>query len=90
MTKQQVEHKTFEELTPEELNNIKIEFVPGCFDTFEGTQEELDQLVAEITQMIRSGTLDSKEFEIDDLMEEDPAAAHYLQNLSNPTTRILQ
>jgi hypothetical protein len=30
---------------------IKITFEPGCFDTFEGTQEELDELVAEITEM---------------------------------------
>jgi hypothetical protein len=30
---------------------IKISFEPGCFDTFEGTQEELDELVAEIKEM---------------------------------------
>lgn len=26
-------------------NGIKLVFAPGCFDNFEGTQEELDQLV---------------------------------------------
>jgi hypothetical protein len=24
---------------------FKIEFLPGCFDSFEGTQEELDDLI---------------------------------------------
>jgi sugar/nucleoside kinase (ribokinase family) len=30
---------------------IKIEFAPGAFDNFEGTQEELDELLAEIEYM---------------------------------------
>jgi len=30
---------------------LKIEFAPGCFDNFEGTQEELDEMVAEIQNM---------------------------------------
>ena len=29
-------------------NGMKIVFAPGCFDKFEGTQEELDELMAEI------------------------------------------
>lgn len=33
----------------------KIEFAPGCFDSFEGTQEELDELIASITASIKSG-----------------------------------
>ena len=36
---------------------MKIEFAPGCFDQFEGTQEELDELMATITQMIDDGSL---------------------------------
>lgn len=36
---------------------MKIEFAPGCFDHFEGTQEELDELMATITQMIDDGSL---------------------------------
>lgn len=27
---------------------IKVHFAPGCFDRFDGTQEELDAMVAEI------------------------------------------
>jgi len=30
---------------------IKITFAPGCFDTFEGTQEELDELVESVKEM---------------------------------------
>lgn len=37
--------------------NIKVTFAPGCFDNFEGTQEELDQLVAEIKNMAATGQL---------------------------------
>ena len=36
---------------------IKVEFAPGCFDGFEGTQEELDGLIAEIQNMADSGAL---------------------------------
>jgi hypothetical protein len=32
-------------------------FAPGAFDNFEGTQEELDALVAGIKQMMEDGTL---------------------------------
>jgi len=34
---------------------FKIVFAPGSFDSFEGTQEELDELVAEITAQLTSG-----------------------------------
>jgi hypothetical protein len=30
---------------------IKITFAPGCFEDFEGTQEELDELVESIKEM---------------------------------------
>ena len=36
---------------------IKVEFAPGCFDGFDGTQEELDELVAEIYRMAQSGEI---------------------------------
>ena len=54
-----------------------IEFAPGCFDNFEGTQEELDEMVAEITAMFQSGELSERAriVDIDDLIEEDPDMA---------------
>ena len=50
---------------------IDIEFAPGCFDAFEGTQEELDALVLEIRRMADSGGLEanSRPLEIDELQE---------------------
>lgn len=36
---------------------IKVEFAPGCFDAFEGTQEELNDLMAEIQRLAESGEL---------------------------------
>ena len=35
----------------------KIVFAPGCFDNFEGTQEELDQLIQSIQEMVESGAI---------------------------------
>lgn len=34
-----------------------IEFAPGCFDDFEGTQEELEQFVLQIMTMADNGDL---------------------------------
>jgi hypothetical protein len=35
----------------DEKKPLKIEFAPGCFDNFEGSQEELDEFIKEITTM---------------------------------------
>ncbi len=45
---------------------VKIEFAPGCFDNFEGTQEELDALVEEITRLAQSGQLEENSTPIND------------------------
>lgn len=45
---------------------MKIEFAPGAFDSFEGTQEELDELIAQITAMAESGELAENSTELDD------------------------
>ena len=47
---------------------IKIEFAPGCFDNFEGTQEELDDLIASIQEAAENGELDGKSQEVTDEM----------------------
>jgi hypothetical protein len=36
----------------------KITFAPGCFDNFDGTQDELDELIAQIKKMVEDGTLE--------------------------------
>ena len=40
-----------------EKKKPEIIFAPGCFDSFEGTQEELDELVTELNRMVESGEL---------------------------------
>jgi len=59
---------------------VKIEFDPHCFDDFEGTQEELDELVAEIQSMFEGKTREeieanSSEVDIDELLADDPELA---------------
>ncbi len=54
---------------------IKVVFQPGCFDNFDGSQEELDSLVKQIQDMIGDGSLfeNSKELteeDLDDLPED--------------------
>ena len=36
--------------------DLQVEFAPGCFDSFEGTQEELDALQKEILEMFANST----------------------------------
>lgn len=49
----------------------KVIFEPGCFDSFEGTQEELEELMAEIIRMAESGELEENARPIDLDNEED-------------------
>ena len=39
-----------------EEKKIKLTFAPGCFDEFDGTQEELDEMIAQITQIFTEAT----------------------------------
>ena len=47
-------------------NPVKIEFAPGAFDSFEGTQEELDAFIAELQRMAESGELEEHSVALDD------------------------
>ena len=52
--------RKFDDITdPEDLNpeQMQLEFAPGCFDEFDGTQEELDEFIAELQRMFKSGEL---------------------------------
>lgn len=50
----------------------EIVFAPGCFDNFDGTQEELDELISEIHRMVESGEIFEKAtpVDIDGMLEE--------------------
>ena len=49
-----------------EKRPLKVIFDPGCFDNFDGTQEELDEFVAQIQAMAESGLLDENSVELTD------------------------
>ena len=77
----------------DEQKKPEIVFAPGCFDNFEGTQEELDEMIAEIQRMAESGELfeNSTELDLEELSEEDPEFADKLiESLSLDNNRKLQ
>lgn len=60
----------------EEKKPIQIEFAPGAFDQFEGTQEELDQMMKEVMDMLSNMTPEelaaaSRPIDWDNLSEEE-------------------
>jgi hypothetical protein len=66
----------------DEKKPLEVIFAPGCFDTFDGTQEELDEFIAEIHKAIESGEFFDDatpitEESLDDLPD------HVLEQLAN-------
>ena len=65
---------------------ITIEFAPGAFDSFDGTQEELDALQKEVLEMFANLTPEEIQARstavdvdyIEELLTEDPEAAEQL------------
>ena len=79
---------------------LKVQFAPGCFDDFEGTQEELDLLMADIHSMFENMTAEdlaasSSLVDFEQLTESDPELAQRLAAAldgieSGSESRILQ
>jgi hypothetical protein len=67
----------------DEKKPMKIEFAPGCFDQFDGTQEELDEMVAEIQRMFDSGEFEenSRLLTDDDLEDLDPESIKQIMSV---------
>lgn len=63
---------------------LKVVFAPGCFDDFEGTQDELNDLVAQIKNLAASGELfnESSPVELDDV--DDETLAKIQEAFNNP------
>jgi len=61
---------------------LKLTFARGAFDEFEGTQEELEELIKSIEKMVESGELEknSKPLDLDELEKEDPELAKILRD----------
>lgn len=53
-----------------EKKTPEIIFAPGCFDNFDGTQEELDELMAQIQGMFENG-VPPESVQVIELSEED-------------------
>jgi hypothetical protein len=71
----------FANIEEDENGNIKVFFDPGCFDDFEGTQEELDETIKQITEMFQNGDLETMQEEavdIEDLAKTNPELANRL------------
>jgi hypothetical protein len=71
-----------------EVKPIKVVFEPGCFDSFDGTQEELEKLMADIQAEFAGKTRDEIEemanvVNLEDLMKDDPEFAKHIMNLDN-------
>jgi translation initiation factor 1 (eIF-1/SUI1) len=47
-------------------DKLKVIFAEGCFDDFDGTQEELADFIAEIQNMANNGTLRDGAVELKD------------------------
>lgn len=68
----------------EDNKPVKIVFAPGCFDSFEGTQEELDAMIAEITRMAESGELLEKSQPLDLDLDPEELEAMIEADLNDP------
>ncbi len=71
---------------------LQVEFDPGAFDHFEGTQQELDQLIAEIRHTFETMTPEqlaerSRIVDWDELVEDNPEVA---QRILDQEKRTLQ
>lgn len=69
-------------MTNKEKKKIKVEFAPGAFDSFEGTQEELDAIQKEIIETFSNMSREElkeqlRKVDVEDLME-DPELARQL------------
>ena len=84
------EEKKFEDLTKEDFKELKIEFAPGCFDSFDGTQEELDALIADIKNMIASGELheNSRQLTEEDFDELDESVQEQIARVLLDETEV--
>jgi hypothetical protein len=80
-----------------EKKKPEIIFAPGCFDNFEGTQEELDELLAEIHHLFESGEFLEKsrplsEETLEGMDDEEIAkltkALDYVENEENPQRKL--
>jgi len=74
--------------TMTEEKKMKVEFAPGAFDSFEGTQEELDEMISEIQTMFTELTPEELEartspVDLKDLIDDEDITEEQLAQLLN-------
>lgn len=74
---------------------LKVVFAPGCFDSFEGSQEELDELMSEITETFANMTPEElaeqgREIDLEDLATDLDANPEVLDAMWAQTGRVRQ
>jgi hypothetical protein len=80
-----------------EKKPLEVVFAPGCFDSFDGTQEELDEMIAEIQTMFTNLTPEelearSQSIDLDELIDsgEEELLVQLLSQLDQDQKRKLQ
>jgi hypothetical protein len=71
---------------------VKITFAPGCFDSFEGSQKELDELITEINRLVESGDIFTKStfLEFEEMLEDLDEQEFAEKNINFSNSRLLQ
>lgn len=65
---------------------IKITFAPGFFDNFDGTQEELDNLVKELQESAENGDLNAHRLSEDEIQDLPPHILRELERVMDAIT----
>ena len=74
----------------DEQGKPKIVFAEGCFDAFEGTQEELNEMIASIHEMFGGKTIEeiqAMSVPLDDLEDIEDEVAELLPLLNTGNVR---
>ena len=71
---------------------LKVVFAPGAFDTFEGTQQELDELMAEIQETFANMSPEELEAQSQPVDEDEleEALQEVMQQMIGTEKRTLQ
>ena len=68
---------------------LKITYMPGAFDNFEGSQEELDAFIKDLEDKIHNEDFfeHSRPVDLDQLQKDDPLLAEELAKILDNTDR---
>jgi hypothetical protein len=72
----------------EENKELKVVFAPGAFDSFEGTQEELDEMIAEVQAMFEGKTKEeiqsmSRSIDLQELAEDEDISDEEFERIAS-------